>query len=174
MKKIFSYVVVAIAAFAMAACGNKSANTGESADSTATEQAAEAAAPSTFAETDFFSVTGPDGWEVKADNSWDSNKSVRMEDVNSTETFKPAIKVTVYKEKTIQEKVEYLTKGGDTYKKGDDLKLGDYTFTTVRGSNKLNYCYAQLEDGRLLEVETIYIEPEAEVVKPVVESIKIK
>lgn len=174
MRKIFSYAVVAFAAFAMAACGNKSANTGESADSTATEQAAEAAAPSTFAETDFFSVTGPDGWEVTADNSWDSHKSVDMEDVNSTETFKPKIKIAIYTDKTLQEKVEYLTKAGDTYKKGDDLKIGNYTFTTVRGSNSLNYCYAELDGGRLLEVETVYMEPEAEVVKPVVESIKIK
>ena len=110
MKKFFSYGVVAIAAFAMVSCGNKAGNASADKDSTATEQVAEA--PSTFAENEFFSVTGPDGWEVKADDTW---KKVGMEDVNSTETFKPKINIRVYEDKKLQEKIDYLLKGGDTY-----------------------------------------------------------
>lgn len=167
MRKFFQFAIAAAAVCVMAACGNKSANNAESADSTATAQA-----PSNVAETDFFSVTGPDGWEIKADNGWDSSKSVRMEDVNSAETFKPAIKVEVYKEKKMQEQVDYYTKHGD--KKGADLKVGSYTFTTLIGANKVTHCYTELPDGRLMELQLAYLEPEAEVVKQVVESIKIK
>lgn len=172
MRKFYLFAIAAVAV-CMASCGNKAGNAAGEADSTATtEQVAEA--PSTFAETDFFSVTGPEGWEIKADNNWDSSKEVEMEDVNSTEVFKPKIEIKVYKDKKMQDEIDKLLKHADTYKKGADLKIGDFNFTTVRGSNKLNYCYAELEGGRLLEVETVYMDPEAEVVKPVVESIKIK
>lgn len=167
--------MAAAAVCVMAACGNKSGNETKNADSTKTEQPAQAEAPqSRDAETAFFSVTAPEGWKVEVDTTWDSHKEVRMEDVNSTETFKPVIEVTVHKEKKMQEAIEYLTKGGDTYKKGADFKAGNWTFTTVRGSNAINHCFAQLDGGRLLEIEVIYTDPENEAVKPVVESIKLK
>lgn len=60
------------------------------------------------------------------------------------------------------------------YKKGADLKVGSYTFTTLFGDNKVNHCFTELPDGRLMELQLVYLEPEAEVVKQVVESIKIK
>lgn len=167
--------MAAAAVCVMAACGNKSGNETKDADSTKTEQPAQAETPqSRDAETAFFSVTAPEGWKVEVDTTWDSHKEVRMEDVNSTETFKPVIEVTVHKEKKMQEAIEYLTKGGDTYKKGADFKAGNWTFTTVRGSNAINHCFAQLDGGRLLEIEVIYTDPENEAVKPVVESIKLK
>ncbi len=175
MRKFYQFAMAAAAVCVMAACGNKSGNEPKDADSTKTEQPAQAEAPqSRDAETAFFSVTAPEGWKVEVDTTWDAHKDVRMEDVNSTETFKPAIRVKVHKEKKMQEAIEYLTKGSDTYKKGADYKAGNWTFTTVRGSNGLNNCFAQLDGGRLLEVETIYIDPENEAVKPVVESIKLK
>lgn len=175
MRKFYQFAIAAAAVCVMAACGNKSGNETKDADSTKTEQPAQAETPqSRDAETAFFSVTAPEGWKVEVDTTWDSHKEVRMEDVNSTETFKPVIEVTVHKEKKMQEAIEYLTKGGDTYKKGADFKAGNWTFTTVRGSNAINHCFAQLDGGRLLEIEVIYTDPENEAVKPVVESIKLK
>lgn len=175
MRKFYQFAIAAAAVCVMAACGNKSGNETKDADSTKAEQPAQAEAPqSRDAETAFFSVTAPEGWKVEVDTTWDSHKEVRMEDVNSTETFKPVIEVTVHKEKKMQEAIEYLTKGGDTYKKGADFKAGNWTFTTVRGSNAINHCFAQLDGGRLLEIEVIYTDPENEAVKPVVESIKLK
>lgn len=175
MRKFYQFAIAAAAVCVMAACGNKSGNETKDADSTKAEQPAQAETPqSRDAETAFFSVTAPEGWKVEVDTTWDSHKEVRMEDVNSTETFKPVIEVTVHKEKKMQEAIEYLTKGGDTYKKGADFKAGNWTFTTVRGSNAINHCFAQLDGGRLLEIEVIYTDPENEAVKPVVESIKLK
>lgn len=175
MRKFYQFAIAAAAVCVMAACGNKSGNETKDANSTKAEQPAQAETPqSRDAETAFFSVTAPEGWKVEVDTTWDSHKEVRMEDVNSTETFKPVIEVTVHKEKKMQEAIEYLTKGGDTYKKGADFKAGNWTFTTVRGSNAINHCFAQLDGGRLLEIEVIYTDPENEAVKPVVESIKLK
>lgn len=175
MRKFYQFAIAAAAVCVMAACGNKSGNETKDADSTKAEQPAQAEAPqSRDAETAFFSVTAPEGWKVEVDTTWDAHKDIRMEDVNSTETFKPVIRVKVHKEKKMQEAIDDLTKGSSTYKKGADFKAGDWTFTTVRGSNAINHCFAQLDGGRLLEIEVIYIDPENEAVKPVVESIKLK
>lgn len=174
MRKLYQFAIAAAAVGVMVACGNKSGNEAKDADSTKTEQTAVEEPQSRDAETEYFTVTAPEGWNVEVDNNWDAHKDVNMEDVNSTETFKPKIKVKVHKEKKMDEAIEYLTKNSSTYKKGADFKAGEFTFTTVRGTNGLNNCFVQLEDGRLLEVETVYIDPEAEVVKPVVESIKLK
>ena len=106
MRKFYLFAIAAVAV-CMASCGNKAGNAAGEADSTATtEQVAEA--PSTFAENEFFSVTGPDGWEVKADDTW---KKVEMEDVNSKEVFKPKIEIRVYDDKTMQDKIDYLVFG---------------------------------------------------------------
>lgn len=100
-------------------------------------------------------------------------KSVSMEDVNSSETFKPVVEVIVYKDKTQKEAIESDLKS-DNDSKGDDMKIGEYTFNTILGKNSVNHCYTTLADGRLMEVKVVYTLPDAETLKPIVESIKLK
>ena len=168
MKKLtYSFAAMALA-LAFTACGNKTEGPAEGADST---QTAEAEAPSNFCENDLFSVTGPEGWEIKKG----SFGRISMEDVNSKETFKPKMYVGVDKNKTLKDKEEYYLTKTKGFKKGADVTIGNYTFTTFRNDDsKLYYCFHELEGGGLLEVETVYFEPESDIVKPVVESIKLK
>lgn len=172
MKKTL-FAMLALASTTMfTACGGKTEATAENTDSAAaTAEATEAAAPSNVCENDEFSVTGPEGWEIKKG----SFGYIEMEDVNSTETFKPIIKVCVYKDKTLKDQEDYYLNKTKGTVKGADVTIGNYTFTTFRNDqSELYHCFATLEDGRLLEVYTVYMKPENEAVKPVVESIKLK
>lgn len=171
MKKIFVFAIAAVAACMMAACGNKSANNG-GADSTATEQAQAEEAPKNFGDAVWFEATAPEGWEAKVDTAWSSKKSVRFEDVNSTETFKPSITVEIQTDKELKQQMEYW--GGKDSKQGEDLKVGDLTFKTVLCDNKVNHLFAELEGGKLMHVSAAYLEPTAEAVKSTLESVKIK
>lgn len=170
MKKLFYSFAAAAFALTFAACGNKTEAPVEGADSVQ-ENVEAAEAPTTFFENDDLSVTGPEGWEIKNG----SFGAISMEDVNSKETFKPKMEVRVIKDKTLKDKEDYYLNETKGTVKGADLNIGDYKFTTFRDdSSKLYHCFAELPNGGLLEVYTVYMEPEAEVVKPVVESIKLK
>lgn len=172
MKKLFySFAIVALG-LTLAACSGKTESNPAAADSTAQEpEPAAAEAPSREIANDLFSVTGPEGWEL-SDASFGR---IRMEDVNSSETFKPVIKVGVNKEKSLKDKEDYYLNQTKGYKKGENLTIGAYTFTTFRNEDSQLYsCCADLEGGGVLEVETVYFLPEDERLKPVVESIKLK
>jgi hypothetical protein len=171
MRKIYQIALAATVACTMVACGNKTNNNGDNADSVKTEEVAQA--PSNIGECEWFTVTVPEGWKATVDNDWDSMKSVSMEDVNSSETFKPVVEVIVYKDKTQKEAIESDLKS-DNDSKGDDMKIGEYTFNTILGKNSVNHCYTTLADGRLMEVKVVYTLPDAETLKPIVESIKLK
>lgn len=169
MKKFIFSVAALAMTLAFSACGNKTEAPAEGADSTS--EAAVAEAPTTFCENEDLSVTGPEGWEIKKG----SFGAISMQDVNSKETFKPKIEVRVIKDKTMKDKEDYYLNKTKGSVKGADVTIGDYKFTTFRDdSSKLYHCFAELADGRLLEVYTVYMEPEADVVKPVVESVKLK
>ena len=168
MKKNLFVLAAMALALSFTSCGNKTEAAAEGADS-AKEEATEAAAPTRDMENEDLSVTCPEGWSI----SEGSFGRIEMEDVNSTETFKPKIKVSVIKDKTMKDKMDYYI-DGET-KAGADYTAGGYTFKTARNeSSELYYCLAELADGKLLQLETVYIAPEADVVKPVVESIKLK
>ena len=168
MKKIlYSFAAIAFAA-TLVSCSGKTEAGAEAADSVK-EEAPEAQAPVRDMENEDLSVTCPEGWTI----SEGSFGRIEMEDVNSTEAFKPKIKVSVIKDKTMKDKMDYYIKGET--KAGADYTAGGYTFKTARNeSSELYYCLAELEGGKLLQLETVYIAPEADVVKPVVESIKLK
>lgn len=170
MKK----TLISFAAFAFAltftACGGKTEAPAENPDSAA-QEVAEAEAPSSNFENEFFTVTAPEGWKVEEDGS----SGVEMEDVNSTETFKPKIKIKVYTDKTLAEKEDYYLNHTKGTVKGADVTFGDLTFKTFRDNDsELYYCFAELEGGKLLELYTVYMEPEADAVKPVMETLKLK
>jgi len=171
MKKVlYSFAAMAFA-LTFTACGSKTEGTDNAADSAKQEEApaAEAQASVREMENEDLSVTCPEGWTIEKG----SFGRIEMEDVNSTEAFKPKIKVSVIKDKTMKEKMDYYI-SGET-KAGADYTAGGYTFKTARNeSSELYYCLAELEGGKLLQLETVYIAPEADVVKPVVESIKLK
>lgn len=170
MKKLFySFATIALG-LTLAACSGKTESNPAAADSTVQEPVAEEA-PSREIANDLFSVTGPEGWEL-SDASFGR---IRMEDVKSSETFKPVIKVGVDKEKSLKDKEEYYLTKTNGYKKGENLTIGAYTFTTFRNEDsQLFSCCVDLEGGGVLEVETVYFPPEDERLKPVVESIKLK
>lgn len=171
MKKTLLAFAAMAFAVSFTACGGKTEAGAEAADSAQDSAVAEAEPPTSEFENDLFTLTAPEGWEVSKSGS----DGVRMEDVKSTETFKPVIKVRVYTDKTLQDKSDYLLNQTNGYKKGADLTIGSYTFTTFRNEqSELYSCYAEVEGGKLLEVETVYFEPESEVLKPVVESLKLK
>ncbi len=73
MKKIYQIAIVTVAAIAFAACGSKASGNGETADSTATEQTAEATdevkegsmGPCTVS-CEKFSIDIPEGWVVRS------------------------------------------------------------------------------------------------------------
>lgn len=168
MKKLlYSFAVFAFA-LSFTACDNKTGSSAETADST--QDSATAEAPTRDFENDFFTLTAPEGWEVSKRGS----DAVRMEDVNSKETFKPVITVRFQENKTLKEKMDYLTQSGST-KKGADYKAGEFTFTTARNEqSELYYCVTEVKGG-LLNVETAYVSPEKmEVLAPVIESLKMK
>ncbi|MBR1711911.1 MAG: hypothetical protein IJ722_00700 [Alloprevotella sp.] len=169
MKKLmYSFAALALTA-SFAACGGKTEGGTDATDSVKDTTAV--MTPTNYLENEDLGVTCPDGWEIK-DGGFDY---IEMEDVNSKETFKPIIKVRTIKDKDLKFYEDYYLNKTKGTVKGADVTYGEYTFKTFRDDNsKLYHCFAELSDGRLLEVYTVYMEPEAEVVKPVVESIKLK
>lgn len=169
MKKILFSLAALALSVSFTSCGGK-AEPKEGADTAQAEAPAAEEAPSAALENDDMTVTAPEGWEAKK-----SAFGFRMENVKSTETFKPVIKVNLSK-KTAAEQEDYYTSKTKGFKKGDDVKLGEYTFKTFRNEDSaLYYCYAEVEGKGLLEVETAYVAPEKmEELAPVVESIKLK
>ncbi len=174
MKKVILPLLALAFAVSFSACGGKTEGGAEANDSTKADSAQvteEAQSPTGTIDVEAFTVTTPEGWEATSKSS----NSVRMEDVKSKETFKPVITIRVQENRTVKDKEDYYQTKTKGFSKGADVTIGSYTFTTFRNPDSELYdCFTQLEGGSLLIVELAYFEPESEILKPVVESLKIK
>ena len=175
MKKFFQFAIVAVAAVAMASCGNKGTQTTESADSTATAEPAVAAAEgAATAECDNFTLTVPAGMKYNANASSSTTISLDAPDYGQLQS------ITIYlnKEETSAAKLldQYFGDGAGK-EKAADVNIGNLTFKQLYYTDSADNnsdLFAEANGGVLVVNLSKNVPVDAEVLKPLVESIKFK
>ena len=174
MKKFFQFAIMAVAAVAMASCGNKSAQTTEGADSTAAAPAVAAAESGATAECDNFTLTVPASLKYNANASSSTTISLDAPDYGQFES------VTIYlnKEETSAAKLldQYFGDGAGK-EKAADVTIGNQTFKQlyyVDSSDNNSDLFAEANGGVLVVSLSKNVPVNAEVLKPLLESIKFK
>ncbi len=140
---MYQLAIVAVAAFAMTACGNK-ANGGGDADSTATEQTAETgqeAVDESLLETDFFSVKLPEGW---LKNGSPSKYKIDVR----TDKYVPPLYATIEVVSYINSMDEWKEKMNKDVKKADAVTIGNITFEAM---DKTDSAFYTLYLGSMLD-----------------------
>ena len=176
MKKFFQFAIVAVAAVAMASCGNKSEKA-QTTEAEQTEQAGQAEAAtegSATAECDNFTLTVPAGLKYNANASSSTTVSLDAPDYGQFES------VTIYlnKEETSAAKLldQYFGDGAGK-EKAADVTIGNQTFKQlyyVDSSDNNSDLFAEANGGVLVLSLSKNVPVNAEVLKPLVESIKFK
>lgn len=177
MKKFYQIAIVIVAAIAFAACGNKASDNGETADSTATEQTAEATdevkegsmGPCTVS-CEKFSIDIPEGWEVR---------SIEDKAISAGQEYKEGLEF-VYDDRAnyAQERQFKMDKNGM-----EDLgekTYGDNTYATYlwkQGSDSTFSAILKIGDGEssVIKVNTTNVKTaDNETVIKVLGSLKLK
>ncbi len=177
MKKFYQIAIVTVAAIAFAACGNKASGNGETADSTATEQTAEATdevkegsmGPCTVS-CEKFSIDIPEGWKVR---------SIKDKEISAGQEYKEGLNF-VYDDRAnyAQERQFKMDKNGM-----EDLgekTYGDNTYATYvweQGSDSTFSAILKIGDGEngVIKVNTTNVKTaDNETVTKVLESLKLK
>ncbi len=177
MKKTFLAFAIVAAGLFVASCGNKNENT-QSAEASGEQQTeqAEAAAAETgeTVECDNFTLNVPAGMKYNEDGSSSTSISLDAPDYGQFES------VTIYvnKEETSAAKLldQYFGDGADKEKSGE-VTIGDKKFLQlyyVDSSDNNSDLFAEVEGGVLVVSLSKNVPVEAEVLKPLVESIKLK
>lgn len=174
MKKIF----LMIAAAAMfAACNGNTTTEGSNtpADSVATEQTAEEPEEAVVEkmgpcsiESNDLSLDVPEGWKATVGNF---NKITMTKNRDDNMTQKIEVSLVPYK--TAGARIDDLVSTG--IEKGADVKIGGKTYFTVRSeSNEFYHLVADWGEEKCLDLTINFIQPEDDIVKAVVESVKLK
>jgi predicted small lipoprotein YifL len=156
MKKIFQFAIVAVAAVAMASCGNKGTQTTESADSTATEpaveQKADAPAGEVVAENEYIKVNIPAGWEIENPKVEGDKFRIKLKPGTDLGEWQDIVILTYDKAMTADERVKSCIEGSESSRKvAEDVKYGDVTYKQVKFINSETNCmlYGDMPKGVL-------------------------
>ena len=175
MKKVFfSFAVVAVAAIALAACGNKSANNAEQAEASEEQQVEAPAEAGATAECDNFTVSVPAGLKYNENGSSSTSITLDAPDYGQFES----ITLYVNKEETSASKLrdQYYGDGADK-EKAADVKIAGKDFAQlyyVDSSDNNSDLFAEVEGGVLVVSLSKNVPVEAEVLTPLIESFKQK
>lgn len=176
MKKAFFSFVIVAAGLLVASCGNKGANAEAPAEGAETEVAEAAAETSDAvqAECDNFTLTVPAGMKYNENGSSSTSINIDVPDYGQFES------VTIYlnKEEKSAEKLrdQYFGDGADK-EKAADVTIGNMTFKQLyygESADTNSDLFAEVDGGVLVVNLSRNIPVEAECLKPLVESIKLK
>ncbi|MBR3479616.1 MAG: hypothetical protein IKH32_02770 [Prevotella sp.] len=170
-KALFSFAIVA-AGLLVASCGNKSGNAKEAepVEAEVVDETPVAAA----AECDNFTLTAPAGLKFNENASSSTSITLDAPDYGQFES------VTIYlnKEEKSAEKLRDQYYGdGAGKEKADDVTIGNLTFKQLyytESADNNSDLFAEVEGGVLVLSLSKNVPVQAEALKPLVESIKLK
>lgn len=174
-KALISFAIVA-AGLLVASCGNKSSNAEAPADSAESEvaEAAEAPAANSAVESEYFTLSVPGGWKYNEDASSSTSVTIDAPDYGQFES----VVIYINKEETSAEKLrdQYFGDGADK-EKAADVTIGGKTFKHLYYTESADYgsdLFTEVDGGVLVVSLSRNLPVEAEALKPLVESIKLK
>ncbi len=175
MKKVFFSFAIVAAGLLVASCGSKNGNAEAPADGAEAEVAEGAEAPAASnVECDKFSLTVPAGWKYSEAGSSSTTITLDTPDYGQFE----AVTIYVNNEETSAEQLrdQYFGDGADK-EKAADVTIGNKTFKQlyyIDSADDNSVLFTEVDGGVLVIHLSRNLPVEAEALKPLVESIKLK
>lgn len=177
MKKVYQIAIMIVAAIAFTACGNKTAQEGENAEGTTTEQTAEAAGevkegsmgPCTVS-CEKFSIDIPEGWEVRV---------IKENEIGAGQEYKEGLNF-VYDEYANYKQAQQIEMEISGMEDLGEKTLGDNTYATFlwkQDSGDSFSAILKIGDGEngIIKVSSSNVKTaDNETVLKVMESLKLK